>query len=75
MGYPEVTFEWLLGKAFMPLAWLMGVSWSECETVGTLLGVKTVANEFIAYNRLGTVLKFLKTFSKFLNSNYRSGHK
>ena len=33
----------------MPLAFLMGVDWDECEAVGRLVGIKTVLNEFIAY--------------------------
>lgn len=31
----------------------MGVPWDECEYVGTLIGLKTVVNEFVAYQRLG----------------------
>lgn len=31
----------------------MGVPWEECEDVGTLIGLKTVVNEFIAYQKLG----------------------
>ncbi|XP_031786980.1 solute carrier family 28 member 3 isoform X2 [Nasonia vitripennis] len=53
VGFEEITFEWLLSKAFMPLSWLMGVPWEECEEVGTLIGLKTVVNEFIAYQKLG----------------------
>jgi CNT family concentrative nucleoside transporter len=41
-----------LGLVFRPLAWLMGVPWAEADIVGSLLGVKTVANEFIAYVRM-----------------------
>lgn len=37
----------------MPLSWLMGVPWKDCEDVGTLIGLKTVVNEFIAYQKLG----------------------
>jgi hypothetical protein len=43
----------LLGWAFAPLSWLMGVPWSEAPRVGELLGLKTVLNEFIAYGELG----------------------
>ena len=32
-----------------PVAWLLGVDYSEAAQVGTLLGVKTVINEFVAY--------------------------
>ena len=54
---PEVngaplTMERIAGWAFSPIAWLMGVPWEEATEVGTLLGIKTVLNEFIAYLRL-----------------------
>jgi CNT family concentrative nucleoside transporter len=49
MGLEFLTLEWLLGQLFRPLAWLMGVPWGEADQVGSLLGIKTVANEFVAY--------------------------
>ena len=39
------------------MAFILGVPWPECHTVGTLLGIKTVANEFIAYRRLGLLIE------------------
>ncbi|KAG7209814.1 hypothetical protein KM043_011428 [Ampulex compressa] len=53
VGYTDLTFELILSKLFMPLSWLMGVPWKDCEDVGTLIGLKTVVNEFIAYQKLG----------------------
>lgn len=53
VGYPELTLERLLGWAFSPLALLMGIPWSEAARVGSLLGVKTVLNEFLAFRELG----------------------
>lgn len=41
----------------MPLSWLMGVPWEECADVGTLIGLKTVVNEFVAYQKLGQFKK------------------
>ena len=41
--------EWLLGWVFRPLAWLMGVPWRDSLQVGSLLGIKTVVNEFVGY--------------------------
>jgi CNT family concentrative nucleoside transporter len=52
IGGTPLTLERMAGWAFAPIAWLMGVPWKECAEVGTLLGVKTVLNEFIAYIRL-----------------------
>lgn len=42
----------LLGYIFMPLAWVMGVEWEMCLTVGQLIGLKIVVNEFYAYSEL-----------------------
>jgi CNT family concentrative nucleoside transporter len=56
-GVEGLTFQWLLGQAFAPLAWLMGIPWSEAARVGELLGLKTVLNEFIAYGELGKQLQ------------------
>lgn len=51
-GHPEVGFDTLLGRLFAPLAWIMGVPWSDCELVGRWMGQKTVLNEFVAYTNL-----------------------
>jgi len=44
-----ITFQRLLGFVMAPVTWLMGIPWSEAQTTGTLMGTKTVLNEFIAY--------------------------
>lgn len=51
IGLPDLRLEWLLGWAFAPLAWLMGIPASECWQAGQLLGQKTILNEFVAYSR------------------------
>ncbi len=56
-GYGDLTFEAILGGALAPLAWLMGVPWSDAPAVGSLLGVKTVLNEFVAYLQLAGMLE------------------
>ncbi|MGH7699654.1 MAG: NupC/NupG family nucleoside CNT transporter [Gemmatimonadales bacterium] len=48
-GHPEVTMQWLLGKALWPVTVLMGVPPADADTVGSFIGVKTVLNEFVAY--------------------------
>lgn len=53
VGYDGITLEYLVGMLFVPIAWLMGVEPEECQTVGSLIGIKTMANEFIAYKQLG----------------------
>ena len=44
-----ITLELILGYIFAPLAWFMGIPWSEAFAAGQLLGVKTALNEFVAY--------------------------
>jgi concentrative nucleoside transporter, CNT family len=44
----QQLFAW----ANAPFAWLMGVPWRDCGTVGSLLGERIVLNEFIAYFNL-----------------------
>ena len=45
----EQIFAWL----FAPVAWLMGVAWNDCATIGNLLGTRLVLNEFVAFLKLG----------------------
>lgn len=56
MGFEGITLEQILGYILAPLAWLMGVSWTDAPAVASLLGVKTVLNEFFAYFQLAGTL-------------------
>jgi CNT family concentrative nucleoside transporter len=56
VGIADLSLERILGWVLSPLAWLMGVSWADAGTVGSLIGVKTVVNEFVAYSQLATVM-------------------
>ncbi|HEX3440631.1 MAG TPA: nucleoside transporter C-terminal domain-containing protein [Pseudolabrys sp.] len=47
-----ITLQRMLGLIMAPVCWLMGVPWHEAMTAGTLMGLKTVLNEFIAYLEL-----------------------
>jgi CNT family concentrative nucleoside transporter len=40
-----------------PIAWILGAPAADCSTLGSLLGTKIAANEFIAYLDLGDVIK------------------
>ena len=48
-GFPDLSLEWLLGYLFAPVAWLLGVPWSEALQGGSFIGQKIVVNEFVAY--------------------------
>jgi concentrative nucleoside transporter, CNT family len=52
----SLSLQVILGWLFAPLAWLMGVPWQDATTIGGLLGIKTAANEFVAYIQLGGLL-------------------
>lgn len=47
----------LLGYVLSPIAWVIGVPWQDANTVGGLIGTKVVLNEFVAYVRLGEILR------------------
>ncbi len=56
VGWESLTLEMILGWVLAPLAWLMGVPWVDAPAVASLLGVKTVLNEFVAYLQLSGML-------------------
>ncbi len=56
VGIENLTLERIFGWALAPLAWLMGVPWADAGTVGSLIGVKTVVNEFVAYAQLAGIM-------------------
>ena len=43
----------ILGFLFAPVAWLIGVPWHDCGSIGNLLGTRMALNEVIAYISLG----------------------
>tara|TARA_B100001093_G_scaffold169790_1_gene162527 strand:+ start:3592 stop:4842 length:1251 start_codon:yes stop_codon:yes gene_type:complete len=51
----ELSIEIILGYIFAPIAWLMGIPWSEAVVSGQLLGIKTTLNEFVAYPALAAI--------------------
>jgi CNT family concentrative nucleoside transporter len=56
-GVPDFSVEKMLGWLFAPLAWAIGIPWNECDTVGGLLGIRTVTNEAVAYEELGKLVR------------------
>ena len=54
-GGAALSLEHLLGWVMAPLTWLMGVPMSEAVTAGSLMGVKTILNEFLAYLQLAAL--------------------
>ncbi len=44
-----ITLQRMLGLVMAPVCWLIGIPWSQAPTAGSLMGIKTVLNELIAY--------------------------
>src|ERR1700723_3285434 len=53
IGWFPASLEQVFGWVFAPIAWLIGIPWHDCRTIGNLLGLRTVTNELIAFQRLG----------------------
>ena len=49
VGIEGLSLEGILGWVLAPVAWVMGVPWEDAAVVGSLMGLKTVATEFVAY--------------------------
>jgi concentrative nucleoside transporter, CNT family len=49
VGFDDLSVQWVLGKLFAPVAFLLGIPWSEAAQAGSLIGQKFVINEFYAY--------------------------
>jgi CNT family concentrative nucleoside transporter len=54
-GGEAITLERMLGYIMAPVCWLMGVPWAEAQTAGSLMGIKTILNEFVAYLELAAL--------------------
>jgi pyrimidine nucleoside transport protein len=57
MGFDDVGLSFLLGRVFMPVSWMIGVKWEDCEAVGNVIGTKTIVNEFVAFSLLGQLVE------------------
>jgi len=55
LGFAHTSLGALLGWVFSPVAWVMGVPWSEAASFGSLLGTKISVNEFLAYIQLADI--------------------
>jgi CNT family concentrative nucleoside transporter len=53
------SMQQILGWFFAPVAWLLGVRWNDCASVGNLLGTRMILNEFVAFVDLGRIRTLL----------------
>jgi CNT family concentrative nucleoside transporter len=54
-GWFPYNLQEVLGWAFAPVAWLIGIPWHDAANIGNLLGTRMVLNEFVAFAQLGTM--------------------
>jgi CNT family concentrative nucleoside transporter len=47
------SLQQIFGWAFAPVAWIIGIPWHDCTTIGNLLGIRMVLNELVAFSYLG----------------------
>ncbi len=45
----SISLQRILGIIMAPVVWLMGIPWKEAPVAGSLMGTKTILNEFLAY--------------------------
>jgi len=57
VGDDSWSFTDMFGRIFAPFAFLIGTPVEDCTDVGRLIGIKTVFNEFVAYEQLGETIK------------------
>jgi CNT family concentrative nucleoside transporter len=63
-----LSMSLILGYLLSPLAWIIGIPWSEATIVGGLIGEKIVLNEFIAYLHLGDIKDTLSEHSVLIST-------
>lgn len=54
--HQPLSLELFFGLIFQFIAWIIGVPWSDALNVGSLMGIKLVANEFVAYVRMSDMI-------------------
>jgi CNT family concentrative nucleoside transporter len=62
--HPHLHLTWfpsslqqIFGWVFAPVAWIIGIPWHECMSMGNLLGTRMVINEVVAFQQLGELIK------------------
>ncbi len=63
-GFEGLTLQWVLGKLFAPIAYVLGVPWAEAAQAGSLIGQKLVLNEFYAYTAFIEVKDSLSPYTQ-----------
>ena len=55
-GISGLSLQKILGYIFSPIAVIIGVPWKEAVTAGSLIGLKIILNEFVAFTSLSAIM-------------------
>ena len=61
-----LSVDRVLGWIFAPIVWLVGISWQDAQTAGSIMGIKTALNEVVAYIELGQTGETLSERSRLI---------
>lgn len=53
--FDGLSLQYIVGQVFRFIAFVIGISWEDSLTVGSLLGTKVIVNEFIAFQDLAAL--------------------
>jgi len=59
VGYPDLSFQKIVGTVFAPVMYMLNVPVDDAMTAGSLFGTKLVLNEFVAFTQLGPLKETL----------------
>jgi nucleoside transport protein len=59
LGVFNISFQTVIGYIFAPIAFVMGIPWTEAIQAGGIMGTKLVTNEFVAMLKFGEISKHL----------------
>ncbi|XP_052842154.1 sodium/nucleoside cotransporter 1 isoform X2 [Drosophila gunungcola] len=57
IGLQDITLLYLLSQMFVPVVFVMGVPWHDCQEIGRIVAEKSLINEFVAYKHLGELMR------------------
>lgn len=63
-GIEGITLQFILGKLFQPLMYLLSVPWNEAQAAGSLFGEKLILNEFVAFSDMAKYLAGMSEHTK-----------
>ncbi len=53
LAWFPASLQQVFGYIFSPIAWVIGIPWKDCHSIGNLLGIRMAANELVAFTQLG----------------------